>query len=41
MVIDTVDREIQWWIDGVCVAESTLAHGFWSEEYYVFVGLRG
>lgn len=41
VVLDTVDRDIQWWVDGHCVAESSLAQGFWSQEYYVFVGLKG
>lgn len=41
MVVDTVSRDIEWWVDRQRVGVSSLAQGFWSQEYYLFVGLKG
>jgi hypothetical protein len=41
MVVDTVSRDIEWWVDRRLVGVSSLAQGFWSQEYYLFVGLKG
>lgn len=41
MVVDTVERGIEWWVDRQLVGVSSLALGFWSQEYYLFFGLMG
>lgn len=32
---------VEWWVDRQRVGVSSLAQGFWSQEYYLFVGLKG
>lgn len=41
MVVDTVDREIEWYVDNKLAATSYMPKSYWDQELYVFVGLMG
>jgi len=41
MVIDTVDRIINWMINDKLIASSSMPRSYWNHELYVFVALMG